>query len=763
MKRTILILVSAFILLSFVFINTGKQAVSASPSTGESQAAFQQSVTSLPTDQIIVKYKASVGGQAMAASTDMSSRLNEAAGMPLQFQRNMSGEATVYRLPQRMAIDEVKAVAAKLMVLPEVVYAEPDQIMVPFATTPNDPQYPNQWHYFAPAAGHYGIDMPDAWDITQGASNVVVAVVDTGITDHADLAGRSVPGYDFISNALVANDGDGRDSDPHDPGDWIDASDLINPIFNGCQIEDSSWHGTHVAGTIGAASNNGLGVAGINWNSKILPVRVLGKCGGFTSDIADGIRWAAGLSVTGVPANGNPAKVISLSLGGSGSCSSTYQDAINAVIAAGATMVVAAGNSNADVSGFNPASCNGVISVAATDRYGDRAYYSNYGSLIKISAPGGAQSIDNDPDGVLSTLNTGATVPAGDTYIYYQGTSMATPHVSGVVSLLYSLNPSITPAQVLQILQNTVTAFPSGSTCTTSNCGSGILNAGNAVKPRISSLVPSTAIIDAGPLTLTVHGFNFNNTSTIKWDGTAITTTFVSSMQLQTTLTAANLHTSGKHNVTVATTFSTIGVYETTSLPFTVSSTVVYLPQLYKPSTPSPLVNGNFESGATGWTQYSSNGYQLILNTGFPGTITPHSGVYAVWLGGDYNEISSIQQQLTLDPATPYLAYWHWIASAETTCGNDFGGVMVNGAWLDKYNLCESTNTGGWVKHVVNLSAYAGQTITFQIRGEADAALNSNLFIDDVALQSTASLLGSEQSLGQAAPGETLLKPQSLR
>ena len=201
---------------------------------------------------------------------------------------------------------------------------------------------------------------------------------------------------------------------------------------------NSSWHGTHTAGTIGAASNNGVGVAGVNWNSKILPVRVLGKCGGYTSDIADGMRWAAGLSVSGVPANANPAKVLNLSLGGSGACDATYQDAVNAITAAGTTIVVSAGNSNADAINYRPGNCNGVITVAATNRDGGRAYYSNYGSIIEISAPGGETNVSNS-NGVLSTLNTGTQGPGADTYVYYQGTSMAAPHVAGVASLLYSL------------------------------------------------------------------------------------------------------------------------------------------------------------------------------------------------------------------------------------------------------------------------------------------------------------------------------------
>jgi serine protease len=457
----------------------------------EMNAAAQQPVLNqdVPTDQVILKYKSPAVMNYLSGPAQVSQvqRLSDTAGVSLAFVRQMSGEAQVLRLADRLPVEQVRSIAERLMTLPEVEYAEPDRILQ-HTLTPNDPQYTNQWHYFAPSAGNYGINAPAAWDITTGSASIVAAVIDTGITNHADLSGRTVAGYDFIGNLFVANDGDGRDSDPSDPGDWVAANDC----YVGSPAENSSWHGTHTAGTVGAASNNSLGVAGINWNSKILPVRVLGKCGGYNSDIVDGMRWSAGLAVTGVPNNANPAKVINLSLGGSGLCDVTTQNAVNAITAAGTTVVVSAGNSNANASGFTPANCDGVITVAATDRNGSRAYYSNYGSTVEISAPGGAQLFANDPNGVLSTLNTGTQGPVADTYIYYQGTSMAAPHVTGVVSLLYSLNPALTPAQVLQILQGTVTLFPGGSTCNTSICGSGIVNAGSAVAYAAGTPAPIT-------------------------------------------------------------------------------------------------------------------------------------------------------------------------------------------------------------------------------------------------------------------------------
>ncbi|GIV85532.1 MAG: hypothetical protein KatS3mg052_2539 [Candidatus Roseilinea sp.] len=203
-----------------------------------------------------------------------------------------------------------------------------------------------------------------------------------------------------------------------------------------------------------------------------------------------GVRWAAGLSVPGVPANANPARAINLSLGGSGGCSSAWQNAINQAVSNGAVVVVAAGNSNAPAGNFTPASCANVITVAATNRNGSKAYYSNYGPAVEISAPGG-ETPSNTGDGVLSTLNNGATAPGAHSYKFYQGTSMAAPHVAGIASLMLSVKPALTPAQVLALLQSTATPFPSGSTCNTTNCGAGIVNAAAAVQAAQNS-APTT-------------------------------------------------------------------------------------------------------------------------------------------------------------------------------------------------------------------------------------------------------------------------------
>jgi serine protease len=448
------------------------------------------------TNQMIVRYRATT--EVAAASVDQLAALQQVAGVALAYGRELADNAHVLRLPTTMTLAQVSEIAHRVATLPEIEYAEPDVIMQPWIT-PNDTQYGNQWHYFPPVAGTYGANLPGAWDITTGSPSVVIAIIDTGILPHADLAGRTVPGYDFIVDTAIANDGNGRDADPSDPGDWVTAAESASGPLLGCQVRNSSWHGTHVAGTIGANSNNAFGVAGINWQSKIEVVRVLGKCGGYSSDIVDGIRWAAGLSVSGVPANANPAKVINMSLGGSGVCGSTYQNAINAAVAAGTVVVVAAGNSNANAANYQPASCAGVITVASTGRTGSRAYYSNFGATVEIAAPGGDTSTGT-ANGVLSTLNTGTTVPAAESYAYYQGTSMATPHVVGLVSLLFSVNPTLTPAQVLSLLQGTVTPFPAGSSCTITTCGPGIINAAAAVAAAAPVTTPPSAFAKSNPV-----------------------------------------------------------------------------------------------------------------------------------------------------------------------------------------------------------------------------------------------------------------------
>jgi serine protease len=420
------------------------------------------------TDQLIIRLRDTSGANLPARVKAVGA----AMGIPLAHVRSMSGNAQVVRMPQRLRRADAHALAWKLAGNAAVLSIEPDGRMAALQL-PNDPMLAQQWHYHEPAGG---IDLPAAWDITTGSAGIAIAVIDSGVRPHAELAGRLLPGYDFIGNLAMANDGNSRDDDASDPGDY------------GCNNSYSSWHGTHVAGTLGAASNNSSGVAGVNWVSKLLPVRVIGRCGGYTSDIIDGLRWAAGMDIPNVPKNSTPARVANLSIGGANNgCSPSFQSAIDDVTARGTVVVVAAGNDNADAAAYDPGNCNGVITVAATSRNGGRAGYSNYGSKIAIAAPGGDGS-----GGILSTLNAGLTTPGADSYANFQGTSMATPHVAGTVSLMLSTNPALTPAQVRQMLQSSARAFPRGTgrDCNTTICGAGIVNAGAAVAAARAALAP---------------------------------------------------------------------------------------------------------------------------------------------------------------------------------------------------------------------------------------------------------------------------------
>jgi serine protease len=397
------------------------------------------------------------------------------------------GGMHVIRGSHRLTRSEAEAVIRAIAADPDVDYVGVDALMH-VAALPNDPLLATyqMWHY---GTGTGGARVTTAWDEGAHGQGVVVAVIDTGATHHADLEPNLLPGYDFISDAFVSRRAtDGRAPGGWDLGDWTAAGDC-GP---GSSARDSSWHGTHVSGTIAEVTDNGLGGAGVAPLAKIVPVRVLGRCGGYSSDIADAIVWAAGGTVPGIPNNPNPAEVISMSLGGDGACEQITQDAINAAVALGTTVVVAAGNENDDTMHYNPSSCANVIDVAAIGYSGRRASYSNYGTKVDIAAPGGGGT-EGVPNGyVWSTINAGATSPAGDTYGGYTGTSMATPHVSGIVALIQSVAPKpLTPAQVKGLLTTSARPFP---VTPDRPIGSGIVDAGAAVERAKTFGQPISAV-----------------------------------------------------------------------------------------------------------------------------------------------------------------------------------------------------------------------------------------------------------------------------
>lgn len=474
------------------------------------------------TSQIIVKLRPGIPD----LTTDQLHSLSKSAGVVLSAGRSMSGGAYVLKLPCRVSLTEAAAIARKLGENPSVLYAEPDVVMRMMALD-NGIQY-TQWDYDAPEVERGGIHLSAAWDVTTGSPDVVVAVIDSGVLPHAGLAPNLLPGYDFVSEDrpgvfLTANDGNGRDNDATDPGDWISPAenagkDSSRGFFKNCGVKNSTWHGTHVSGTIAAVRIGSAGVSGVSRSARILPVRAWGKCGGYASDIVDAARWAAGFAVPGVPRNPNPAQVLNMSLDGPGSCVNSMQKAIIDIVGAGKIVVVSAGNRNTHAAKFSPASCKGVITVAATNRSGGKAHYSNFGKAVTISAPGGeTSSLLNN--GVLSTSNQGKTVPLKDNYGYMQGTSMAAPHVAGIISLMLSANPDLTPGQVAQAIRASARPFPTGTgtDCTTRRCGAGIIDASAVGQVsrilKLSASDISFGVTELGQTTA-AQTFTLSNTNT---------------------------------------------------------------------------------------------------------------------------------------------------------------------------------------------------------------------------------------------------------
>ncbi|MDP9986419.1 serine protease [Arthrobacter oryzae] len=438
----------------------------------------------VPTDQFIVRIKGGRGIASEATATAEAARL--AAGKVGISARNVRSAATgaqVIKTSKALPAADATAFLAALRADPTIQSAEPDVVVQATAVAPNDPGYTAQWGLWEDASG---IRAPGAWDVNRG-TGAVVAVVDSGITSHSELNAKVLPGYDMMSNADWARDGDGRDPNPQDEGDWMGADEC----GAGTPASISSWHGTHVAGTIAAAGNNNDGITGAAPEAKILPVRALGSCGGYSSDVADSIIWAAGGTVPGVPANPNRAQVVNLSLGGIGTCSAIEQDAINFAYNAGTAVVVAAGNANRPAADMSPANCQNVISVAAAGRNGARANYSNYGAAVDITAPGGDLDVDNT-SGILSTSNFGSTAPEGEAYEFLQGTSMAAPHVSAIAAMMMSeIGSTFTPEMVEKRLK--ATARPLPIACP-EGCGAGLADAAKALAFTSADLPANTVI-----------------------------------------------------------------------------------------------------------------------------------------------------------------------------------------------------------------------------------------------------------------------------
>lgn len=468
--------------------------------------------------RVIVKYKAGASLLKQAGSADRAASLSQRLNLPLTGGRRLDARTEVV---QAAGLDS-DVLARRLAAQPDIEYAVPDRLRKPHAV-PSDPLYAGQWYLQSIEVAAIRADQ--AWDRTTGSSGVVIAVVDTGARyDHPDLAGNLLPGYDFISDAVNAGDGNGRDADASDNGDYVSQSDLGNTqltdLCGELTVQSSSWHGTKVGGIIGAVGNNAIGVAGTNWGVRLLPVRALGKCGGFDSDVIAGMRWAAGLTVPGIPDNPTPAKVVNMSLGGPGACDAAYTSAINELTARGVLVVVSAGNGSGPVE--TPANCPGVLAVAGVRHDGTKVGFSSFGPETGISAPGGncvnasgacLYSID-------TTSNTGATVGGAssytDPYSATVGTSFSAPMAAGVAGLMLAVNGTLSPAQLMARIKATARPFPNNPAlttcpsypsdgiavdqcnCTTASCGAGLLDAQAAVQAAVP---PSAAIAALDPLT----------------------------------------------------------------------------------------------------------------------------------------------------------------------------------------------------------------------------------------------------------------------
>lgn len=443
--------------------------------------------------RVIIKLKTSTSDKSLSQQFEASgkagvqslnsSKAVQAAGPQagLTYLKTIHSSIQVATTDQALSREEMTAFLEALSRDPSVEYAEIDEKVFPHMT-PTDSLYSGSlWNLKSPTSQIAGANFEYAWDRKIGAStpvdgsNVVVAVIDSGYRPHADLAANILPGYDFITadnppfNTVftTSNDGDGRDADALDPGDWNTTT------ANGCNVDVSTWHGTHVAGIISAIGNNATGILGGAFKAKVLPVRALGICGGFSSDIQEGMYWAAGLHQVNGTTNPHIAKVINMSLGSTNTCSSSYQTAVTAVVNAGTAIIVSAGNESSTTL-TSPANCTGVIAVTAHTTTGNKASFANSGTGTAISAPG---------EGIYSTVDTGTRGPVADTIRVRSGTSMAAPHVAAAVALLLQVKPSLTPAQIKSLLTSNARAFPSGTNCAgVSTCGAGMLDAFAAVK-----------------------------------------------------------------------------------------------------------------------------------------------------------------------------------------------------------------------------------------------------------------------------------------
>lgn len=582
-----------------------------------------------PTDQIIVKWRDGT----TAAGTRMQ-KLGASSGMRLQHKQQLDGDTEVLQLDRARSSQEMSAVLERMAADPNVEYAVADERRWIHAT-PGDPLFADQWYFQSTEVS--ATHAQQAWDVTVGSSTTVVAVLDTGVRfEHPDLlrlsqAGKLLDGFDFVSQTPYANDGDGRDTDAADPGDFVTAADKTQAAFTTCDESKSSWHGTRVSSLIAALTNNAEGIAGTGWNTLILPVRVLGKCGGTDSDIIAGMRWAAGIAVPGAPVNPTPAQVINLSLGGTGACSAAYQSAVNEIVARGVLIVASVGNDGSGVAA--PANCAGVLGVTGIRHAGTKVGFSNLGPGSGIGAPGGnCVNTTITPTtpcvfSITAAVNAGTTIPGASAYTdhvlnFNVGTSFSAPLVAGAAALMHSLNSRLTPVQSIALLKGSATPFPTTSAttttfchvpvgdlqqeeciCTAATCGAGMLNTQGAVlaaqRPFAIAEAPTTINTGTAVNIDARDSFASNGRTIASFQWTALgvtgaTPTFGDATQALTTMQAADASTFTLR-LTVT---DDQGSQDTADIAV---ATAAPPPPPPPPPTPPPASSGGGGGGSFGW------------------------------------------------------------------------------------------------------------------------------------------------------------------
>ena len=527
MRRSLLTLAAACVLLVPAAWHAPSAHALAAPADGQSARVI---VKLRPGGALM---RAQAAADAGRAGIQQAATLSRRVGVALTDGRPIGRHAQVV-FAQGISSAEL---AARLAADGDVEYAEPDRRRRALAV-PNDPLYAGGQQTATPAVGQWylrppasdtlsAINAQQAWDITAGTSGVVVAVLDTGVRfDHPDLVGKLHQGFDFIADVKTANDGNGRDADASDPGDWVTQAEIDgDPLFRDCVVENSSWHGTQVTGLVGAATQNSVGMASVGRNVMVLPVRVLGKCGGFDSDIQAAMLWSGGVSANPAP-NPTPARVVNLSLGSPGACTQGYRDVVAQLAAARVTVVASAGNDRG-LAVSTPANCPGVVAVAGVRNIGTKVGFSDVGPEATVAAPGGncinVSGADPCLYPILTTSNAGTTAPGApvfsDSFHASVGTSFSAPLVAGTVALMVSVQPTLTPAQVIAALEATARPFPTSGAaagvpvchapdgnvqdecyCTTGTCGAGLLDAAAAVAAVAPALAPHVPLATSTPV-----------------------------------------------------------------------------------------------------------------------------------------------------------------------------------------------------------------------------------------------------------------------